>query len=153
MFKDPVFWNDKTQVNGDTIHLFTKNQQAERLYVFNNGLVVNQSNEKLFNQVTGRTINAYFVKGEIDSIRVKGSPAESIFYPMDEDSAYVGMNRSSGDVIDVFFVNKELDKIKFINDVNGTLFPLKKIPAGQDRLPGFRWLDNRRPKNKLEIFE
>ena len=153
MFRKPVFWNDKTQVSGDTIHLYTKNQQAERLYVFNNGLVVNQSNEKLFNQVSGRTINAFFKEGSIDSIRVKGSPAESIFYPMDEDSAYVGMNRSSGDVIDIFFVNKELYKIKFINDVNGTLFPLRKIPAGQDRLPGFLWLDSRRPKNKLELFE
>ncbi len=153
MFRDPVFWNDKSQVSGDTIHLYTKNQQAERLYVFNNGMVVNQSNDKLFNQVAGRTINAFFKEGNIDSVRVKGSPAESIYYPMDEDSTYVGMNRSSGDVIDIFFINKELNKIKFINDVNGTLFPLRKIPAGQDRLPGFLWLDNRRPKNKLELFE
>ncbi len=153
MFRDPVFWNDKTQVNGDTIYLFTKNQKAERLYVFNNGMVVNQSNEKLFNQMAGRTLNGYFKKGSIDYIRVKGSPAESIFYPLDEESAYVGMNRSSGDVIDIYFVNKELNKVKFVNDVNGTLFPLKQIPAGEDRLKGFIWLDNRRPKNKLELFE
>ncbi|RYF89523.1 MAG: hypothetical protein EOO03_05860, partial [Chitinophagaceae bacterium] len=106
MFQEPVFWNNKSQVNGDTIYLFTKSQKAERLYVFNNGMVVNQSNEKLFNQVTGRTMNGYFVDGNIDYVRVKGSPAESIFYPQDEDSAYVGMNRSSGDVIDIFFVNK-----------------------------------------------
>ena len=153
MFKEPVFWNDKTQVSGDTIYLFTKNQQAERLYVFNNGMVVNQSNEKLFNQMAGRTLNGYFKEGNIDYIRVKGSPAESIYYPQDVDSAYVGMNRSSGDVIDIYFINKELNKVKFINDVNGTLYPLKQIPAGEDRLKGFIWMDKRRPKNKLELFE
>ncbi|HSN61259.1 MAG TPA: OstA-like protein [Ferruginibacter sp.] len=153
MFRDPVFWNDKTQVSGDTIYLFTKNQKAERLYVFNNGMVVNQSNDQLYNQMAGRTLNGYFTDGNIDYIRVKGSPAESIFYPLDEDSAYVGMNRSSGDVIDIYFVNKELNKVKFINDVNGTLFPLKQIPAGEDRLKGFEWMDKRRPKNKLELFE
>ena len=42
---------------------------------------------------------------------------------------------------------------KFINDVNGTLYPLKQIPAGEDRLKGFIWMDKRRPKNKLELFE
>lgn len=153
MFRDPVFWNDKTQVSGDTIYLFTKKQKAERLYVFNNGMVGNQSNEKLFNQMSGRTLNGYFIDGNIDYIRVKGSPAESIFYPLDEDSAYVGMNRSSADAIDIFFVNKELNKVKYINDVNGTLYPLKQIPAGEDKLKGFIWLDSRRPKNKLDLFE
>lgn len=153
LFRDPVFWNDKTQVSGDTIYLFTENQKAKRLYVFNNGMVVNQSAETLFNQMMGRTLNGYFVDGNIDYIRVKGSPAESIFYPQDEDSAYIGMNRSSGDVIDIYFANKELNKVKFINDVNGTLFPLRQIPAGEDKLKGFNWMDKRRPKNKLELFE
>ena len=153
MFRDPVFWNDKTQVSGDTIYLFTENQKAKRLYVFNNGMVVNQSNEQLFNQMAGRTLNGYFVEGNIDYIRVKGSPAESIFYPQDEDSSYIGMNRSSGDVIDIYFVNKELNKVKFINDVDGTLYPVNKIPAGTDKLKGFKWMDKRRPKNKLELFE
>ena len=153
MFREPVFWNDKTQVSGDTIYLFTKNQKPERLYVFENGMVVNQSNEKLFNQMAGRTLNGYFIDGNIDYIRVKGSPAESIFYPLDEDSAYVGMNRSSGDVIDIFFEKKELNKVKFINDVNGTLYPLRQIPPGENLLKGFIWRDNRRPKNKLELFE
>ena len=153
MYRDPVFWNGNTQVNGDTIYLHTKNQQAEKLLVFNNGLVVNQSNPKLYNQMGGRTITGYFVKGNIDYVRVKGSPAESIYYPQDEDSAYVGMNRSSGDVIDIFFINKELNKVVFVNDVNGTLYPLRQIPAGEDRLKGFLWLDKRRPKTKFELFE
>ncbi len=153
MFRDPVFWNDKTQVSGDTIYLFTEQQKAKRLYVFNDGMVVNETAKNLYNQMAGRTLNGYFVEGNIDYIRVKGSPAESIFYPQDEDSAYIGMNRSSGDVIDIYFVNKELNRVKFVNDVNGTLYPLKQIPNGTNILKGFLWQDNRRPKNKLELFE
>ena len=153
LFYNPVFWNDKTQVSGDTMYLFTANQKAKRLYVFNNGLVVNRTKEGLFNQIGGRTLNAYFKEGVIDYIRVKGSPAESIFYPYDDDSAYIGMNRSSGDVIDIYFVKKELNKVKFINDVNGTLYPLKQIPEDQKFLKKFEWMDKRRPKNKLELFE
>jgi hypothetical protein len=63
------------------------------------------------------------------------------------------MNRSKGDVIDIFFLNKELNKIKFINDVKGTLYPIQQIPEDQRSLPGFRWLDGIRPKTNLALFE
>lgn len=153
MFRQPVFWNDKTQVTGDTMYLFTKNQKPDRMYVFFNSFVANEVAEGLYNQMSGRTLNGYFIDGNIDYIRLKGSPAESIYYPQDEDSAFVGMNRSSGDVIDINFVNKELSKVKFVNDVNGTLYPMKKVPEGKNRLTGFHWLDARRPKHKIELFE
>ncbi len=133
--------------------LYTKNQKPERLYVFNSGLVINRTKEGLYNQMGGRTLNGYFVDGTIDYIRVKGTPAESVFYPQDDDSAYIGMNRSSGDVIDIYFVKKQLNKIKFINDVNGTLYPLRQVPPDAKFLKNFRWMNDRRPKNKLELFE
>lgn len=153
LFKDPVFWSNQSQVTGDTMFLYTENQKAKLLHVYYNGMVINQTREKLFNQMGGRTIHAYFKDGTMDYTRVKGSPAESIFYPQDDDSAYIGMNRSKGDVIDIYFVNRELNKIKFINDVEGTLFPMNRIPADQKFLKNFLWQEDRRPKNKLELFE
>lgn len=153
LFKDPVVWNNNTQVKGDTIYMFTERQQPKRLYVFFNSIVINKTADGLFNQIAGRTLNGYFKNGNIDYIRVKGTPAESVFYPQDDDSAFVGMNRSSGDMIDMYFINKELNKIKFVNDVNGTMYPIRQVPADKKQLPNFRWLDNRRPKNKLELFE
>ena len=153
LFGQPVVWNGKTQITGDTIYMFTENQKAKRLYVFNNGIIINQTAEKLFNQIAGRTLNGYFKEGAIDYVRVKGSPAESIFYPQDDDSAYIGMNRSSGDVIDIYFVKKELNKVKFINNVDGTMYPIRQTPADKKQLKNFKWQDNRRPKNKLELFE
>jgi lipopolysaccharide export system protein LptA len=153
LFGEPVVWNDKSQITGDTLLMYTQKQKPKRLYVFNNGMIINKTKEGLFNQIGGRTLNGYFTDGSIDYVRVKGSPAESIFYPQDDDSAYVGMNRSSGDLIDIYFVKKELNKVKFVNNVDGVMYPLKDIPADKKELKGFKWLDNRRPKNKLELFE
>lgn len=153
LFGEPVAWNNQSQVTGDTLYMYTENQKPKRLYVFNNSMIVNKTKEGMFNQIAGRTLNGYFVDGNIDYVRVKGSQAESIYYPQDEDSAYVGMNRSSGDVIDVYFVNKELHKVKFVNNVDGVLYPIKDIPADKKELPGFTWLDHRRPKSWLALFE
>lgn len=153
LFGEPVVWNGESQITGDTLYMYSENQKPKRLYVYYNGLIVNKTREGFYNQVVGRTINGYFIDGAINYARVKGSPAESIFYPQDNDSAYIGMNRSSCDAIDVYFVNKEVNKIKFINDVNGTLFPFKDIPEDKKELRGFKWLQKLRPKNKLELFE
>ena len=153
LFKDPLVFASKSQIAGDTIYMYTKNKKAERLYVFENGIIINKANDKMYNQIAGRTLNGYFKAGELDYMRAKGSPAESVFYPQDDDSAYIGMNRGKGDVIDIYFVNKEVNKVKFINQVDGTLYPIRQIPADQKFLKNYKWQDARRPKNKLELFE
>ncbi len=153
LFRDPIVWSQNSQITGDTIYLYTQSQKPKRMYVFNNGIIINKTAENMYNQIAGRTLNGYFTDGELDMMKVKGSPAESIFYPQDEDSAYTGMNRSSSDVIDIYFKNRELQKVKFINAVDGTIFPLNQIPKEERYLKSFLWLDNKRPKHKLELFE
>jgi hypothetical protein len=153
LYRDPLVFANKSQVSGDTIHLYTKNKKADRIYAFYNGIIINKLNEEMYNQIAGRTLDGYFKDGNIDYMRAKGQPAESIFYPQDDDSAFTGMNRSSGEAIDVYFRDKEVHRVKFINDVNGTFYPINQIPADQKNLQGFKWLDARRPKNKLELFE
>ena len=66
--------------------------------MFEKGIIINEVNKQMYNQVAGRTLNGYFKDGQLDYMRVKGSPAESVFYPQDDDSAYTGMNRSSSDI-------------------------------------------------------
>ena len=153
MYQKPLLFNNKSQVAGDTIYLFTQNQKARRMYVFENGIIINKANDQMYNQLAGRTINGYFKEGAIDYMRIKGSPAESVFYPQDNDSAFIGMNRSKGDVIDVYFEDKTIHKVKFVNDVDGTLYPLRQRPEDQKYLKNFKWWDSRRPKNKYELFE
>jgi lipopolysaccharide export system protein LptA len=152
LFQNPIVWASKNQVTGDTIYLYTKNKKAERLYVFENGMVVNKSGESLYNQIKGNTLNGYFnSEGAIDYMRAKGS-AESVYYVMDEHQAYVGMNTATADVIDMFFKEKELNRVVFRNEVNGTMSPMNQIPEDKKLLRNFKWLDERRPKSKFELF-
>jgi lipopolysaccharide export system protein LptA len=154
LFDHPVIFSHGTQITGDTIFLYTKNRTISRMYVFYNGMIINKTKEGFYNQISGRTINGYFKDGAFNFMHVHGSPAQSIFYPRNEsDSSYSGMNRCKGDVIDIFFLDNQLNKVKFINDVDGTLFPMNKIPDDQQFLKGFKWLDARRPKSKYELYE
>ena len=123
------------------------------MYVFENSFAINKSGENMFNQVSGKTLNGYFKDGEITFMRTKGSPAQSIYYAKDENDAMVGVNNAVGDIIDMQFEDKALKKVIFRNDVSGTMYPMNQIPEEKKTLRNFKWLEEKRPKTKFELFE
>jgi lipopolysaccharide export system protein LptA len=152
LYTDPVIWSNGSQITGDTVLLITKNKKPDRLKVFENSMLVQQQEPGLYNQIASFRMDGYFSTGELDSVRALGE-AKTIYYVQDEDSAYTGINESKSDIIDIYLLNKELDKIVLRNDVSGTIWPIGQKDPLQMRLPNFRWLESRRPKSKLELIE
>lgn len=154
LYREPIAWSKGSQVTGDTIFIYIQNKKPKRLYVFENALMIQDVKHKaeFYNQIKGRTINGYFLNGQLDYVRAKGT-AESIYYAQDNDSAFVGMNRSTADIIDMYFENKNINKVKFTSSVKGSTFPIRQLPNDKKKLQGFQWLDNKRPKTKLELFQ
>lgn len=151
LFKDPVMWASNSQITGDTIYLYTKNKKPDRLRVFENGLAINLSDSNMYNQIKGNMLNGYFKDGEIDYMRAQGN-AESIYYVKDEKDALVGINNATSDIIDIRFKNKELNKVVFISEVSGTMYPVNQAAEENKYLRGFKWQEARRPKTKYELF-
>ncbi|MBS1667532.1 MAG: OstA family protein [Bacteroidetes bacterium] len=151
LFTNPIVWANGSQITGDTIYLYTKNKKASRLYVFENAMVINKVGNDLFNQIKGNTLNGYFKDGGIDHMRAKGN-AESIYYAQDEHKAFFGVNQSKASIIDMYFLNKELNKVVLRNDGEGTFSPIRKVNFDDMRLKNFKWQDDLRPKSKSELF-
>jgi lipopolysaccharide export system protein LptA len=152
LFTDPVLWASKSQITGDTIYLYTKNKKPERMYVYEHGFAINLSDTGMYNQIKGNRINGYFREGEIDYMRAQGN-AESVYYVKDDKNYLVGVNNATSDIIDMRFKNKELNKVVFISDVTGTLYPIRQATEENKTLRNFRWLEDKRPKTKFELFE
>jgi lipopolysaccharide export system protein LptA len=171
LFYNPVAWGSGNyQITGDTMYMYTKNKKADRLYVFENALAVNRVAKSLYNQLKGTTLNCFFQGGDINYIRAKGN-AESIYYIADDNKAYTGANRAHGDIIDMVFGPKldsagnvaldsagkpkgrELDRVVFRSDAEGTMTPMRRVVPEDMILRGFKWLEKRRPKSKQEMFE
>ena len=151
LFQDPVVWAKESQITGDTLLLFTKNKKADRLKAFNNSFLVNQVEPGIYNQVKSNRLDGWFTNGSIDSVRSAGDAA-CIYYIQDEDSAYTGINEATAEVLDTYFRDKELHKVVFRTQVTGTIWPIRQKSPSEMRLPGFRWLEARRPKSKYELF-
>ena len=151
LYQDPVIWAKESQITGDTVLVFTKNKKADRLKVFENSFLVNRMEPEVYNQVKSSRMDGYFKDGSIDSVRANGF-AECIYYIQDDDSAYTGVNESKSDIIDIYFGNQALQKVVFRSTVTGTIWPIKQKQPAEMRLQNFRWLDERRPKTKYELF-
>lgn len=152
LFTNPIIWSKESQITGDTIYLLTKNKKADRMKVWYNSLLVNHLDKEAFNQVKSSRMDAYFLNGDIDSVRARGS-AECIYYLQDKDSAYTGINQSQSDIMDVYFRDKEIYRVVFRSSVKGTLWPIRQKSPEEMRLQNFKWLEARRPKTKYELFE
>ena len=71
-------------------------------------------------------------------MRAKGS-AESIYFIKDDSLALVGVNRvNKADIIDMIFLDKELNRVVLRNDANGTMFPIRKVKLDDMRFEKFQ---------------
>ena len=152
LYQDPVVWSKENQITGDTILLFTKNKKADRMQIFKNSFLASIVKPDIFNQVQSTRMDAYFIDGVIDSVRAKGS-AECVYYIQDEDSAFTGINQSNAEMMDVYFKEKELQRVVFRTAVKGTIWPMRQKTPKEMQLQNFKWRDAERPKTKYELFE
>ena len=154
LFENPILWAQENQISGDTIYLFLKNKKPERLYVFENALSISKvDSSNYFNQVRGNSINALFDStGQVHFLTAKGS-AENIYYAQDEQKRFVGVNKNSSDLIEIIFVEGKPKRVKFINNLEGGLLPMRgKTNHDELKLKSFNWQDKIRPKSKFDIL-
>ena len=154
LFDNPLLWAQENQISGDTIYLFLKNKRPERLYVFENALSISKvDSSNYFNQVKGNSINALFDStGQVDFLTARGS-AENIYYAQDEQKRFVGVNKNSSDLIEIIFAEGKPKRVKFINNLEGNLLPMRgKTNHDELKLKSFNWQDKIRPKSKFDIL-
>jgi len=154
MMYAPIVWAHNSQITGDTILLHLDSSELRSLYVPSNAFVISQSGPakaKLFDQVQGKTLTAYFRHNTITNAVVVPN-AESIYYPTDEKGAYMGMNQSKSERMRIYFEDQKIVDIKLESDANIIMTPMEKVDFPNARLSRFKWLIDLRPKTKEELF-
>jgi len=152
LYRDPIMWDDSTQITGDTIYLLTKNDKPDTLKVLSNAFMVSRADSIRYNQVKGRLMIGKFQKGELRKVYVNGN-GEAVYYPKEEDGDYLGMNRSICSSILIKLVNSEVKRLTWMGKPEGVMHPMDKIPADRKTLEGFKPRFEERPLNKADLFK
>ncbi len=153
LISDPIIWANDNQITGDTMYLFVKNKKPEQLYVFENAFAINKiDTTQNYNQLKGNKLNVWFEEGEIHKMNAKGN-AENIYFPLDNDKNFIGVNHSNAQIIEVYFENTEPAKVVFKNQLIGKMTPLNQTPKEDLIIRGFKWRESLRPKSKYELMK
>ena len=151
LYDDPILWNEDSQVLGEKIIFYMNDSTIDWAHVIGQALFVQWNDSVHFNQISGREMKAYFNAGEIDYADVNGN-VEAIFYPLDSDSAMIGMNTTEGSSLRVHFKMRTVNKIVMLGHSNGVMYPMDKLDRKKMYLSNFNWFDRIRPMDPEDVF-
>ncbi|MCQ2311105.1 MAG: hypothetical protein MJZ64_05080 [Paludibacteraceae bacterium] len=152
MFHEPVCWSEQNQISADTIFVYLKNGTIDYAHGVGSALGVKKEGEEEYDQLSGKEMRAFVRGGELKEVEVSGN-AETVFYPRDADSTYVGVNKSQSSYVNMFMENNKVHHVLFTTETTGTLYPLDQIKPAETRLVGFFWAIQERPTSPMSIFD
>jgi lipopolysaccharide export system protein LptA len=144
LLKNPIMWTDTTQLNGDTINIYMKNKKMDYLEILDNALVITSPDLIYFNQIRGNKIVGKFKDKSLENLKVNKS-AQCIYYMLDDENAYIGVNQTDCSLMIFSFENKKIKNIRFYTQPKSVLTPMGEINHENIRLKGFKWLLDKRP--------
>ncbi|NOS86427.1 MAG: hypothetical protein HOP31_14920 [Ignavibacteria bacterium] len=135
--RDPVVWKENLQVSGDSIYAFFK-EDVDDIYIIRSAFALQQNEivNSRYDQISGIFMHIKFLDNQVNYIQVDTNAA-SIYFVYDTNSPN-GANRSTGDVIKLFFKEKQVDKVNIFGKPKGTYFPENLVNTDELRLLGFR---------------
>ncbi|WP_168797468.1 OstA-like protein [Neolewinella litorea] len=151
LYQNPILWQDTSQLTADTIDLYLKNDQPDRVLLRRNAMVITSPDLVFFNQVKGKEIVAHFDSSQLKRTEVKGN-AEAIYYAQDESGGYIGVNKTACSAMVLFFREGGVQRIKFLSAPSGRLDPMDAVDHQGMRLDGFRWEAERKPLTLDDLF-
>jgi lipopolysaccharide export system protein LptA len=148
LYRAPVIWTEEDQLTSDSMAVYTKNRQTDRLELYNNAFIASQVDTTRFNQIKGRSLTGHFKNNELYKINIKGN-GEILFYLLDAE-AVAGVEQSKCADIEILFTKGKVSEIYEHESPEGFIDP--PLPLTPVRFDGFKWLDSLRPKKRDDIF-
>lgn len=150
-YNDPIMWSDTSQFFADTIRVLTKNGNVDQAFLNGRAFIMNSEDELFFNQIKGRQIRAEFDSSEVRHMYVEGN-AESVYYALDEENAYIGVNYTQSSRMLVYFGNNQVTGIKYYKAPDSVMTPMEEADHQEMKLDGFRWVEDIRPASKWDVI-
>jgi lipopolysaccharide export system protein LptA len=150
LYHEPVLWSGENQLSAVYIEVWTKNRQVSQVHMLQSALMINEEDSGRYNQIKGKNMTGFFRNNEAYKIDVKGN-GETVYYAKDQDEL-VGVNLAQSSNLTIYLKDNKPDNIRFYVAPNGTTYPLEIAPPEKLILKDFKWLEDKRPKNKNDIF-
>ncbi len=149
-FGEPVLWAEENQLTASKIRVIMKNQALYRMDLTGVALVISQKDSTKYDQMRGKEMTGYFLNNRLSRIDVTGN-GQTIYYATEEE-VIVGANKTVCTNLVIYMKDNKISKVSYMTKPDGTYFPLELFPVGEALLSDFKWVDEWRPRNYLDVF-
>jgi len=149
-YVDPVLWTDENQLTASHIRVNMVDQKLERMQLNGVAFVASQKDSVSFDQMRGKEMTGYFTDNELTKIDVTGN-GQTIYYATDQD-VLVGANKTVCSNLSIYLKDKQISKVVYTSQPDGTYYPLAMFPSEETRLSDFKWLEEWRPLKWEDVF-
>lgn len=149
-YGNPVIWAKENQMTAETIKLYTRNKALHKAELINSAFLISMEDTMHFNQIKGRIMTGYMRDNKLHRIDVSGN-GETVYYPKDDDVT-IGVNRAESSNMTILLEDRKVTSIILRSNPSGNLNPPLILPIELQRLEGFSWLEEYRPKSRNDIF-
>ena len=150
--QSPILWNDSTQMTGISIFIAMKNKKIDQLTINENAFIIYPSGKQLNDQVKGKNIYGFFKENQLAFVNVLQN-AESLYFGKEDNGKYLGANKTLSTNMNIYFKDKKMDRITFIEKPEAVFTPMKKLTKEAYTMEGFNWLWNKRPVYPTFFFD
>ena len=151
LYKEPVLWNDTVnQITSDSIQISFRNNAIYKANMISNAFIAVQEDSAHYNQVRGTEMIAFFRDNDIYRFDAIGG-ASMIFFLREKDSLITTMNRKEGRIISSTIKERQIQKIKYIEELKNDAYPTYNLTEEEKYLRGFVWFPERRPVSREEV--
>jgi lipopolysaccharide export system protein LptA len=151
MYHEPVIWSVKNQLSADSIRLVIKKGMIDTMALYNSSFLISQDDTGKYNQIKGRNMAGYFKKNKMYKIKVLGN-AETVYWAREEDRTLIGIQKAFSSDMLIYIINNQVKSITYLGATTGTIFPEKDVSPYDLILKNFKWMEERRPKKRDDIF-
>ncbi len=150
LFQDPILWNKESEMKGDSVFVFLKKGKVDKIEFIDKSFILTQSKGKLFDQIKGKWITAYFKDAEMKKMLVKKN-AESLYFGKDDDENYMGGNKSTSAKMWIYTKKNKINKIVFLEKPEAIFTPLSQMSSASFYLKDFKTNFEKRPASKFDL--
>jgi len=153
MYNEPVMWSETNQLTSDSVKIVLANNEIDTMVLYGSCFIISEDDSiyDSYNQIKGRTMIAYFKNNDLVKIRVTGN-AETLYYLREEDKSLIGIQKAISNRMVIYLDSNSIRGFTYIDKPDGAIHTLGELSDEDLILRDFKWIDDRRPKKKEDIF-
>lgn len=154
LYNSPVLWSDINQLTADSVRIALANNNIDTLALIGSSFIISMDDtisRSSYNQIKGKVMTGYFNENQLVKIKVNGN-SETLYYIREEDGSLIGINIAYASDMMISLMDSEVQSISYINMPDAHLYPDHEVEKEDRLLKGFKWIDDKRPIKKEDIF-